>query len=293
MPRVPKHPKSLWRSSPLSGLKIPDNLRLPAETRHHHRNLLSRKQKTHNTNRVAENVSKLPQIPSDSSNVHGFRQLGRDEDNARERTEMSLYPQQRTKSFGCILDESLNQKASLELASTTETVPEDNSPTSGTNVSMASSPRSHTANDLPDDYNELLHGENQLSDSDNSSEWSHTLSSNDSGAQDLDEDGDEMPLAEALYNNVHTALLFPSKQFQSGLHTLSAWLRQVVQIEPDSFTVVDPYDFISVLSFDSLQREEKSKLDVIIRLRCQFPRQSPHKDISLSTCSKRILIPFT
>lgn len=84
---------------------------------------------------------------------------------------------------------------------------------------MASSPPSHTANVLPEDFKALLDIKDQGSDSDNSSEWSHTLSSNDSGAQHLGEDDDEMPLAEVLYKNVHTALLFPSKQYQDELHT--------------------------------------------------------------------------
>lgn len=74
---------------------------------------------------------------------------------------------------------------------------------------------------------------------------------------------DAMTLPEVPLNDLQTALLFPSKLYQDGLHRLFAWLREVVQIEPDSFTVVDPYDFTQVLSFDSLQREEKSKLNII------------------------------
>lgn len=108
MPRATKHPKSLWRSSPLSGLKTADNLRLPAEVRHHHRNLLARKQETHDMVQVAENVATIPQIPSGSSNVHNFKQPGHEEDNAREHTETLLYPQQHTKKFGCIFEESLD-----------------------------------------------------------------------------------------------------------------------------------------------------------------------------------------
>lgn len=241
---------------------------------------------------VAEKVAAIPQIPNGSSNVHSFKQPGQEEDHAREHTETLLYPQQHTKKFCCNLEDMVGQKPSLALASTTE--PEDDSPTSPTTTSLASSPCNpeHTANSLPDHCKALWDGEDQESDSDNSSEWSNTLSSNASCAQHLDGDDDAMTLAEVPFHDLQTALLFPSKQYQDGLHKLFAWLREIVQIEPDSFTVVDPYDFIQVLSFDSLQPEEKSKLDIILRLRCQFTHRPPRKDIFMSNYSKRILLPF-
>lgn len=188
MPRAPKHPKSLWRSSPLSGLKTPDDLKLTAEVRHRHRNLLARRQKTHGIAQIAENVATIQQIPNDSSNVHSFKQPGQEEDNAREHTETSLYPQQQTKKFGCVLKDIVEQKPSLALAPTT--VPEHNSPTSPTTSSLASSPCNpkHTASSLPDHCKTLRDGEDQETDSDNYSEWSHTMSSSSSCAQHLDGD---------------------------------------------------------------------------------------------------------
>lgn len=290
MPRVPKHPKSLWRSSPLSGLKIPDNLRLPAEVRHHHRNLLARAQKTSDTVEIAGNVSSVSRVTSRSSKTHSLKQRSQDEESEHKHAESPLQTQRHTKKRKYISEDTVDQNTSLAIASTT--VAHDKSPASPTTGPMASSPRSHTAHGLPGDCKELIGIEDQLSDSDNSSEWSSTISSMDSCAQHLDDDDDELPLAEAPLNTTQTALLFPSKQCQDDLHKLCAWLRELLQVEPDSFTVVDPYDFIQVLSFDSLQGEEKSKLDVVIRLRCQISHRKPHDYSSLSVYRKRILIPF-
>lgn len=281
MPRVPKHPKSMWRSSPLSGLKTPDNLRLPAEVRHHRRNSLARERKSGNMGKTAGNVPSVPRISSGSAKIHSFKQPSEEESNARINAESLLQSQQHTKKKDCISEAAKDQDTSLAIASTI--VSDAKSPAAPTNP-VASSPRNHIANGLYDDYKD------QVSDSDNSSGWSHTVSSNNSRAGQLDDD--EVPCSEIPFTTAQTALLFTLVKYQDELHRLFAWLRGLAQIEPDSFTVVDPYDFIQVLSFDGLQREEKSKLDIISRLRFQLTHRPSHPTRPMMICRKNVLLPF-
>lgn len=73
--------------------------------------------------------------------------------------------------------------------------------------------------------------------------------------------------------------LVPKGHFQVELYKICSILRKIVQVDSESFAVVDPHDFLEVLSWGHLEPEDHDRLGVIIRLRYHI----------LAT---RLLIPF-
>lgn len=126
--------------------------------------------------------------------------------------------------------------------------------------------------------------------SDGASEWSIAPSSVDLHTQEWEDD--ETPPVEEPWTLAQAARLFPSTEWQYELEKIYALLRNLVQVEPDKFTVVDPHDFLQVLSCNGLHREEKGKLDIVQRLRRQLTYRPSSYDSSLETPKPSILLPF-
>lgn len=78
--------------------------------------------------------------------------------------------------------------------------------------------------------------------------------------------------------------LFPTRDCQVELYHLHAMMRKLVLVDTIGITMVDPHDFLQVLSWRNLRVEEKQRFDLIHHLRLQLTRQGKNR--------KQILVPF-
>ncbi|KAJ4396067.1 hypothetical protein N0V93_000284 [Gnomoniopsis smithogilvyi] len=232
MPPARKVPKSRWRSSPLAGLNRFDDLRLPAEVRHHRRNILRSEREDDLGYAPKEVIDSRPSSALIQTNSHG------------ETSEARLSSRTIGTSFQIDPDSWLHHD--------------------------------HKGQGVSEDH-----------------EWSSEKSSSGrSLTPSSGEEDDELPPVEEVTSLTQMEHLLPSAEIQDELHKIIALLRELAQIEPDSFAVIDPYDFIQVLSFHSLTAEDKSKLDVIIRLRRHLTHRSSPKSSSMAGYKEKILLPF-
>lgn len=75
------------------------------------------------------------------------------------------------------------------------------------------------------------------------------------------------PDASQALTLAQASLLFPRRHFQVELYKICSMLRKLVLATADGFAVVDPHDFLEVLSWRHLEPEDRDSLSIIHRLR--------------------------
>lgn len=281
---MPKPPKSSWRSSPLSGLQKSDDLRLPAEIRHHHRNILRRERHAACLGQVSGFSDGIATEPDDRLTALAFERPSQTQEkaNAADHSDpLDLHVDE----LGDATDGQIDPKT---LASPGPADSRDLIPQSPSFSPLLVPPSLHFDDDLQ--YDDKDHDKR----SECGSEWSVAPCSVDLSSQRVQDN--ELPLAEEPFTLAQAARLFPSHTSQDELHKIYALLRKLLQVEPDLFTVVDPYDFIQVLACNGLHREQKEQNEIILRLRRQLTYHPSQHNECLAIRERRrkrhILLPF-